>query len=52
VSSSGKTTELLNTTAPQTFCADFEYIEDLQLLVIPTLYDNRLIAYKLTWPQE
>ncbi len=48
VSPSGKTTELLNTKTPQRFCADFEYIIEKNLLIIPTLNDNRLVAYQLS----
>lgn len=47
VSPSGDKTELLNTKTPQLFCADLEYIPEQKLLVIPTLYDNRLMAYRL-----
>lgn len=46
ISPSGNKTELLNTTTPQLFCADLEYIIDQNLLVIPTLYDNRIMTYK------
>jgi sugar lactone lactonase YvrE len=45
VSPDGEAKLLLNTSAPQRFCADFEYVRELKLLVIPTLYDNRVIAY-------
>jgi sugar lactone lactonase YvrE len=45
VSPGGATELLLNTSAPQRFCADFAYIRELKLLVIPTLYDNQVIAY-------
>jgi hypothetical protein len=45
---SGQKTELLNTTTPQLFCADLEYIPEQKLLVIPTLYDNRIMTYRLT----
>jgi len=38
---------LLNTTAGKTLLADFEYVEDKGLLVIPTFRDNRVIAYHL-----
>jgi sugar lactone lactonase YvrE len=48
VSPSGEKTELLNTKTPQLFCADFEYIPEQNLLVIPTLFDNRLMTYRLT----
>jgi sugar lactone lactonase YvrE len=47
VSASGQKTELLNTKTPQLFCADLEYIPEQKLLVIPTLYDNRLMTYRL-----
>lgn len=45
---SGQKTLLLNTTTPKYFCADLEYILEEDLIVIPTLYDNRLMAYKYT----
>jgi hypothetical protein len=45
---SGEKTELLNTKTPQLFCADLEYIPEQKLLVIPTLYDNRIMTYRLT----
>jgi len=48
VSSSGRKTELLNTKTPQLFCADLEYIPEQKLLVIPTLFDNRLMTYRLS----
>jgi len=47
ISKAGERTELLNTTAPQYFCADFEYIPESGLLIIPTLFDNRIMAYRL-----
>ena len=46
VSSSGQKTELLNTTAPKHYCADLEYIPGENILVIPSLYDNRLMTYR------
>jgi len=47
VKPSGEKTKLLDTTAPQRLCADFDYIIERNLLVIPTLYDNRIMTYKL-----
>jgi len=47
ISSTGEMKLLLNTTAPSRFCAAFEYIPEKKLLIIPTLYDNRLEAYEL-----
>jgi sugar lactone lactonase YvrE len=46
ISPSGEKTELLNTKTPQLFCADFEYIPEQNLLVIPTLFDNRIMTYR------
>jgi sugar lactone lactonase YvrE len=48
VSPSGQKTELLNTKTPQLFCADLEYIPEQRLLIIPSLYDNRLVTYRLS----
>ncbi len=47
VSASGQKTQLLNTKTPGMFCADLEYIPEQRLLVIPSLYDNRIVAYRL-----
>jgi sugar lactone lactonase YvrE len=46
VSEMGQKTLLLNTTAPGYFCADFAYVPEKGLLVVPTLADNRLMAFK------
>ncbi len=43
----GKYREILNTTTIGTNLADFEWIEDKRMLVIPGLYSNRLGAYRL-----
>jgi len=43
----GIKTELLNSTIPRQFCADFEYIPAQSLLIVPSLYDNRIRAYKV-----
>jgi len=48
----GKTIELLNTESTGLHCTDFEYISDLDMLVVPSLYDNKLIAYKFKKKQE
>jgi sugar lactone lactonase YvrE len=48
VSPSGQKTLLLNTKTPQLLCADLEYIPEQKLLIIPTLYDNRLMTYWLS----
>jgi len=43
----GKYREILNTTTIGTNLADFEWIEDKRMLVIPGLYSNRVRAYRL-----
>jgi sugar lactone lactonase YvrE len=45
VTRSGAKTELLNTTASGAYCADFEYIQPLDLIIVPGLYDNKLTGY-------
>ena len=47
VTATGEKTKLLDTTVPQRLCADFEYIIEKNLLIIPTFYDNRIITYRL-----
>lgn len=47
VSKKGKIKELLNTTARNQFSADFEYIIDKKMLIVPSLWDNRITTYKL-----
>lgn len=43
----GRTTLLLDRTGPNQFCADFDYLPEEGLLVVPSLYDQRLTAYQL-----
>ncbi len=47
ISPTGKVQKLLDTTALGTRLADFCYIPEVNLLVIPTFLDNRVIAYRL-----
>lgn len=47
VTAAGEATEILNRTAPGIFCADFEFVPETGLLVIPSLYDNRVTAYRV-----
>ena len=44
----GKTELLLNTKSRQITLADFEYIPEKNLVVIPTFTDNRVMLYKFT----
>jgi hypothetical protein len=47
VSPDGSSELLLNTKSRQISIADFEYIPVKKLLIIPTMTDNKLIAYKI-----
>jgi hypothetical protein len=46
----GRKTLLLDRRGPHQYTADFEYIPEKRLLVVPSLYDNRLTAYELATP--
>ena len=41
------TSKLLDTSVPGPYCADFEYIPAIGLIVIPTFFENTLHAYHL-----
>ncbi len=45
--SSGETVVLQNTTDAHINAADFEYIADRKLLLVPTFFDNRVTAYRV-----
>lgn len=47
VSPDGAKTRLLDLTATGKTCANFAYIPEKKLLVIPTLTDNRILAYRI-----
>jgi hypothetical protein len=46
VTSSGQVTVLMDTTNQKINSADIEYIESKHILLIPTFFDNRVVAYK------
>jgi hypothetical protein len=46
----GRKTLLLDRRGPHHYTADFEYIPEEGLLIVPSLYDNRLTAYWLATP--
>ncbi len=48
VSESGGVVEVLDTSAAGMNSADFEYIRDRNLLIIPTFLGNKVAAYRLT----
>jgi len=47
VSPSGRVVELMDA-AGQFNTADFEYLTDHRLLIVPTFVDNRVVAYRLS----
>lgn len=47
ISGDMKKNKLLDTQEKKINCADFEYLEEESLLLIPTFFNNRVIAYKL-----
>ncbi|MDY7036071.1 MAG: SMP-30/gluconolactonase/LRE family protein, partial [Thermodesulfobacteriota bacterium] len=52
VTASGKIIVLIDTTASQINAADLEYIKSRSLLLIPTFFDNRVVAYKVEEKNE
>ena len=46
VTPDGEVTTLLDLTAPGTNIADFDYVPEKQLFVLPTFLDNRLVVYR------
>lgn len=49
VSEQGQKTLLLDRTAPKQFCANFAYIPEKNLLIVPSLNDNRITAYSVSF---
>lgn len=47
VTRAGKVTKLLETSVPGHYCADFDYVAEKRLVVVPTFYQNRVAAYEL-----
>ena len=47
VTASGQVIVLLDTTASKINSADLEYVQSKKLLLIPTFFDNRVVAYKV-----
>ena len=45
VTKDGQKTLLLDSTAPKRYCANFAYIPEKGLFIIPSLSDNRIVAY-------
>lgn len=47
VSAKGKVTKLVDTKAEKVNAADIEYIPSQDLILVPTFYANKLVAYKI-----
>jgi len=47
VTPAGEVIKILDTTVPGIYSADFEYIKDKNLLIIPTFFGNTIATYKL-----
>ena len=47
VSPSGQITELLNTTDQKINAADISFVKSKKLLLVPTFFDNRVMAYEV-----
>jgi hypothetical protein len=47
VTASGETVPLLDTTPEGINAADFEYIPERELVIIPTFFDHRVVAYQI-----
>jgi DNA-binding beta-propeller fold protein YncE len=45
----GKTTKLLDTTEKELKTADIDYALKLDLVLVPTFFDNRIVAYKIVF---
>jgi sugar lactone lactonase YvrE len=46
VNQNGTVTQLMNTKDQNIPCADFEYIKDEKMVIVPTLWNNKLYAYR------
>ncbi|MFY0687480.1 MAG: hypothetical protein JXQ90_09960 [Cyclobacteriaceae bacterium] len=47
VTADWKSTKLLDSKAQNIYTADIDYIKELDLLLVPTFFDNRVVAYSL-----
>ena len=47
ISPEGEVTKLLDTSVPEINIADFEYIPEKDLIIIPTFFDRRVTCYRL-----
>jgi len=49
VKDSGEIELIFHTENKGYFTADFEYIPEKNLLIIPTFFENRVVGYKTDW---
>lgn len=47
VSADGRVTKLIDTSGPGQYTADFDYVPEKNLLIVPTYVDNRVVAYRV-----
>ena len=47
VTPSGDVSKILDTSTPGIYSADFEFIKEKNLLIIPTFFGNTITAYEL-----
>jgi len=47
VAADGTTTKILDTTSGSVSAADIEYIPEKKLLLVPTFFKNKVVAYEL-----
>jgi sugar lactone lactonase YvrE len=52
ITPSGDVTKILDLSVPGIYLADFEYIPDRDIIIIPTFFDNRLVTYRIEGGQE
>jgi sugar lactone lactonase YvrE len=46
ITPSGEIIKLLDTSAQAVFCADFVFVPEKNMLVVPTFLDNRVVSFK------
>ncbi len=47
VGADGRVTRILDTTGPGQYTADFDYIPEKDLLIVPTFVNNKVVAYRV-----
>ena len=47
LSAGGKVAKIVDTSGPGQYTADFDYVPEKNLLIVPTYVDNRVVAYRV-----